>query len=571
MQVGVAQGVELLERQQLDWERKRAARFNVNAASNPARKTLNDAAALTSPRQRSNPSLHPGSYRGGTGGGGGYPQDNHSAGVPTTVHLSGDGDDVSESLKDEAMAAAQGKKKEMRRVNSIAKILKTPLKSTQILKRSISDRLHSETTTQNNSDPISPTNNSNSNNSTSTTTMKPILYGYLQKLGRNGKWQKRFFESDGTSLLYYKNKQRTTILATLDLLHVGKIQLDNSDPLGCTFMIEVKGRDYYLCAETRERARDWVISLNRVKEARMQIGGLKLIEPFFEGNASGVNGQGDTKGVDQPISDGADEDEQVAPRIVMVAARKRLKGLGKDDFSEMERSLDEQNNSTDKNGVPISPVNGSAGTGSLASNPNSPKPIRASGRPHVNLLSAGYAVQHSVAVRWTKRRNSMQNFSRRLSRWAKRLTMIRCIVKDDVVHLNSQNLQQHEQLQQQQGGLEDAEPKGYRNRSEEQSFIDLGAPSYSSYSELYSEQRQFPGRPSNGSGEATNISPKESISETSVYHTTQPAPAHLISWKTTQTHRKKEANVQEEVETSSGRATPNEEEDENDEGSGVIA
>ena len=47
--------------------------------------------------------------------------------------------------------------------------------------------------------------------------VRPLLYGYLDKLGRNGKWQRRFFETDGESLSYYKSEARSKLLATLDL------------------------------------------------------------------------------------------------------------------------------------------------------------------------------------------------------------------------------------------------------------------------------------------------------------------------------------------------------------------
>ena len=50
--------------------------------------------------------------------------------------------------------------------------------------------------------------------------LKPIIYGYLHKLGRNGHWQKRYFETNGKSLTYYKNVKRTKVLATLDLCKV---------------------------------------------------------------------------------------------------------------------------------------------------------------------------------------------------------------------------------------------------------------------------------------------------------------------------------------------------------------
>jgi hypothetical protein len=44
-----------------------------------------------------------------------------------------------------------------------------------------------------------------------------LICGYLHKLGRNGKWQTRWFETDGECLSYYKNNKRTKLMATLDL------------------------------------------------------------------------------------------------------------------------------------------------------------------------------------------------------------------------------------------------------------------------------------------------------------------------------------------------------------------
>lgn len=50
-----------------------------------------------------------------------------------------------------------------------------------------------------------------------------MISGYLQKLGRNGKWQTRWFETDGECLSYYKSRKRTKLLATLDLEKVIRI------------------------------------------------------------------------------------------------------------------------------------------------------------------------------------------------------------------------------------------------------------------------------------------------------------------------------------------------------------
>ena len=50
-----------------------------------------------------------------------------------------------------------------------------------------------------------------------------LISGFLQKLGRNGKWQTRWFETDGECLSYYKNEKRTKLLATLDLEKVSQL------------------------------------------------------------------------------------------------------------------------------------------------------------------------------------------------------------------------------------------------------------------------------------------------------------------------------------------------------------
>jgi hypothetical protein len=47
-----------------------------------------------------------------------------------------------------------------------------------------------------------------------------VIAGYLQKLGRNGKWQTRWFETNGEYLSYFKSAKRSKLLATLDLQKV---------------------------------------------------------------------------------------------------------------------------------------------------------------------------------------------------------------------------------------------------------------------------------------------------------------------------------------------------------------
>lgn len=51
-----------------------------------------------------------------------------------------------------------------------------------------------------------------------------LISGYLQKLGRNQKWQTRWFETNGIYLSYYKSSKRSNLLATLDLQKVRRLR-----------------------------------------------------------------------------------------------------------------------------------------------------------------------------------------------------------------------------------------------------------------------------------------------------------------------------------------------------------
>lgn len=144
-----------------------------------------------------------------------------------------------------------------------------------------------------------------------------IIYGYLQKLGRNGKWQTRWFETDGECLTYYKSSKRTKILATLDLAKVGSIVINSQDEKGCGFTINISERPYTLRADTKAACKDWVITLNRVKEARMQQGNVKLFLPDSH----------------NPI-DLLDKD--YTPRVVVVANRHRTRAVDDEDIHSWE-------------------------------------------------------------------------------------------------------------------------------------------------------------------------------------------------------------------------------------------
>ena len=50
------------------------------------------------------------------------------------------------------------------------------------------------------------------------------LSGYLYKKTRDGRWQRRFFETHSVYLTYYKSKKKQKILAALGLPQVGEIK-----------------------------------------------------------------------------------------------------------------------------------------------------------------------------------------------------------------------------------------------------------------------------------------------------------------------------------------------------------
>ncbi|KAG9407558.1 hypothetical protein AC1031_002272 [Aphanomyces cochlioides] len=86
--------------------------------------------------------------------------------------------------------------------------------------------------------------------------------GYLLKKTRNGKWQKRWFETNGCFLTYYK-KQGQKLLAALNLPQVGEIVTlpeDTEDGPGL-FSIELNERIYTIKAKNQDEAKLWVEAL----------------------------------------------------------------------------------------------------------------------------------------------------------------------------------------------------------------------------------------------------------------------------------------------------------------------
>ncbi|GMH55638.1 hypothetical protein TrRE_jg10682 [Triparma retinervis] len=110
------------------------------------------------------------------------------------------------------------------------------------------------------------------------------ISGYLHKMTRDGRWQKRWFETNGNFLTYYKSKKMTKLLAALNLPQVGEIKaieqgktieamvvsegktveaMEDND--GSFFTIELNERIYTLKADNLKEALRWVATLNALK------------------------------------------------------------------------------------------------------------------------------------------------------------------------------------------------------------------------------------------------------------------------------------------------------------------
>jgi hypothetical protein len=163
---------------------------------------------------------------------------------------------------------------------------------------------------------------------------------------------------------------------------VGDIKVSETDSSGCCFVIQVLGRDYLLRADGKAQCKDWVITLNRIKEARLNQGNVKLVHPHDAGMMD-------------------PSDDMVAARVVVVANRERTRAMAESqDFVQL---------------------------------------IRVDDNEITNQQLATYDLHHRrnmisnvVLARWTKRRSSLSRLGAKLANWARSITMYKCTDVEDV-------------------------------------------------------------------------------------------------------------------------------------------
>lgn len=161
--------------------------------------------------------------------------------------------------------------------------------------------------------------------------------------------------------------------------------MSESDTSGCAFTIQVSNRPYHLRAENKSSCKDWVITLNRVKEARMQQGNVKLISH-------------------PPLRDLLDrnESDDFAARIVVVANRQRTRAVDQESWEEVVGVTPNPTVETDASAM--------TGTSQIS--------------PHPRLTQVVFAS-------WKKRRSVFSKMATKVLRWARSLRQLTCSEIDD--------------------------------------------------------------------------------------------------------------------------------------------
>jgi hypothetical protein len=216
---------------------------------------------------------------------------------------------------------------------------------------------------------------------------------------------------------------------------VGDISIDSSDSKELSFTIQVLGRLYFLRADSRASCKDWVITLNRVKEAHLQQGNVKLAPLDFLDDVP-VTTTNSTS-----ASGGMVEEIEIAPRFVVVANRQRTRAMADSvDFTNLIHPEDDPAYATtaatttattiaapSKAQVEASP-DGIGNRLSFAAT-SGPSPYKSEKR--ISTLGT------VVLARWTKRRSSLARLGQKLVKWARSVRNYGCTtIEEDKVHLD---------------------------------------------------------------------------------------------------------------------------------------
>ena len=106
------------------------------------------------------------------------------------------------------------------------------------------------------------------------TKLPTFIGGYLLKKSTEGVWQRRYFETSGHFLTYYKSEKMTKLLAALALPQVGDIKyigpVEDAKGSGAIFQLDLKDRQYVLRADSEANAQKWVEVLIALRNTETQ-------------------------------------------------------------------------------------------------------------------------------------------------------------------------------------------------------------------------------------------------------------------------------------------------------------
>jgi len=256
----------------------------------------------------------------------------------------------------------------------------------------------------------------------------PLLCGYLSKKNKNASWQRRYFETYGDYLTYYHNKKRKKVLAMLDLCKVGNIAQDPSDDTSTTFFIEIAKRPYYLRADSEAICKDWVINLNRLREARVELGRMKLVTDIPSLDRRQDNGQNPRSNQAAQIHTETNRGRSHALRDV------ELKDMyeGTLEISSASISIPQKENFDPQRSVgsTITPPATLAHSANLSGAIPSSKQVPLSNYQfHIGSVESS-AASHAGRnfARWQKRRSRLSKIRDKIKRWATSIVRFRTIV-----------------------------------------------------------------------------------------------------------------------------------------------
>lgn len=206
---------------------------------------------------------------------------------------------------------------------------------------------------------------------------------------------------------------------------MGEIAIDETDPDGCTFTIQVKNRPYYLRATDKARCNDWVIILNRAREARLHMGNIQLATSTTAKMQQDESGGGDSSALEGGLAyrSQVGSDDYAQPCIVISALRPRTRALmnfdDEDDMQNLPPDLLMSNTAQDEEQIEVTKWD------------NLPSPMALQQHRHGVLGVVGSDSTGAGGVnnddtqsiaKWQKRHSTWHALSVRFLRWARSIS-----------------------------------------------------------------------------------------------------------------------------------------------------